>query len=75
MAVKTPIEFSEGMYFIKFTCTHWLPLFEISNSYDSVYNWFDYLIAKGHNVKGYVIMPHHLHSLIDFGVDQRGREF
>ncbi len=71
MAVKTPIEFSEGIYFITFTCQHWLPLFEVTNSYDTVYKWFDYLQAKGHNVKGYVIMPNHLHVLIDFGVSSK----
>ncbi len=71
MAVKTPIEFSEGMYFITFTCQHWLPLFEITNSYDTVYNWFDYLNTKGHKVKGYVIMPNHLNALIDFGTSEK----
>ena len=65
------IEFTEGMYFITFTCQHWLPLFELTNSYNSVYKWFDYLQAKGHNVKGYVIMPNHLHALIDFGVSEK----
>ena len=54
MAVKTLIEFTEGIYFITFTCQHWLPLFELTNSYDSVYKWFDYLSAKGHNIKGYL---------------------
>jgi REP element-mobilizing transposase RayT len=71
MAVKTPIEFAEGMYFITFTCKHWLPLFEITNSYDTVYKWFDYLNTKGHKVKGYVIMPNHLHTLIDFDVSEK----
>ena len=71
MAVKTPIEFSEGMYFITFTCQQWLPLFEITNSYDTVYKWFDYLNTKGHKVKDYVIMPNHLHALIDFGTSEK----
>ena len=71
MAVKTLIEFTEGMYFITFTCTHWLPLFELISSYDTVYKWFDYLSSKGHNVKGYVIMPNHLDVLIDFYVSSK----
>ena len=71
MAVKTSIEFTEGMYFITFTCQHWLPLFEITNSYDTVYKWFDYLFTKGHKLKGYVILPNHLHALIDFGSSQK----
>lgn len=66
MAVKTPVEQAEGLYFITFTCCQWLPLFEIVHGYDTVYKWFDYLKTKNHYVKGYVIMPNHLHVLIDF---------
>ena len=71
MAVKTLIQDGESIYFITFTCQNWLPLFEITNSYDSVYKWFDYLKSKGHFVKGYVIMPNHLHVLIDFGAIEK----
>ncbi len=71
MAVKTPVEYTEGMYFITFTCQNWLPLFEITNSYDTVYKWFDYLKTKGHHVRGHVIMPNHLHGLIDFSVSAK----
>lgn len=66
MAVRNPIEQAEGLYFITFTCCHWLPLFEITDAYDTVYKWFDYLKSKNHFVKAYVIMPNHLHVLIDF---------
>ena len=66
MAVRTPIEKGEGLYFITFTCCHWPPLFEIVQGYDTVYKWFDYLKTKNHYVKGYVIMPNHLPVLIDF---------
>lgn len=66
MAVRTGIEQTQGAYFITFTCQNWLPLFEITNSYDAVYKWFDYLKDKGHIVKGYVIMPNHVHLLIEF---------
>jgi len=71
MVVKTAIEQTEGIYFITFTCQHWLPLFEITKGYDAVYKWFDYLKTKGHLVKGYVIMPNHLHVLIDFGISTK----
>ena len=71
MAVKTPIDYTEGMYFITFTCQDWLSLFEITNSYDTVYKWFDNLKAKEHYIKGYVIMPNHLHALIDFGISTK----
>ena len=71
MAIRTTIDNTEGLYFITFTCQHWLPLFELTNSYDTVYKWFDYLKTKGHYIKGYVIMPNHLHPLIDFKVSEK----
>jgi len=71
MTVRTTIYNTESTYFITFTCQHWLPLFKLTNSYDTVYKWFDYLKTKGHRVKGYVIMPNHLHVLIDFDVSEK----
>jgi len=66
MPVHRLIHESKGVYFITFTCARWLPLFEIVNGYDVVYNWFDYLKVKGHYIIGYVIMPNHVHVLIGF---------
>ncbi len=66
MAVRTIIEQTEGVYFITFTCQNRLSLFDITNSYDTVYKWFDFLKAKGHFVRGYVIMPNHVHVLVEF---------
>jgi hypothetical protein len=66
MPVKQEIPFSDGIFFITFTCRHWLPLIEISNAYQFVYDWYDYLKSKGHYVVGYAIMPNHIHSLIAF---------
>lgn len=54
------------MYFCTFTCYKWLPLFEISNSYDLVYKWFDALKKGGHQVVAYVVMPNHLHVILYF---------
>jgi REP element-mobilizing transposase RayT len=53
-----------GIYFTTFTCFQWLPLIELTNSYDLIYKWFDKLIDKNHLVNGYVIMPNHLHMLL-----------
>ena len=53
MAVRTTVDNIDGTYFITFTCQHCLPLFEITNSYDAVYKWFDHLKTKGHYIKGY----------------------
>jgi len=38
MPVRKAITEKEGVYFITFTCTNWLPLFKICNAYDAVYN-------------------------------------
>jgi REP element-mobilizing transposase RayT len=66
MPVRTTIQGSEDTLFITFTCYKWLPLIEITNSYDLVYKWFDYLRSKDHLVTGHVVMPNHIHALIYF---------
>jgi REP element-mobilizing transposase RayT len=71
MPVRTDIHGSEDRLFITFTCYKWLPLIEITNSYDLVYKWFDYLKTKGHLVAGYVVMPDHVHALIYFSKTQK----
>jgi len=52
------------LYFITFTCYKWLPLFEITNTYNEVYKWFNIIEKKGARVVGFVIMPNHVHCLI-----------
>ena len=71
MSIETSIIETEGIYFITFTCSQWLSLFAITNCYDAVYKWFDYLKGKNHFIKGYVIMPIHLHVLIEFAASAR----
>lgn len=66
MPVRTNIANNDGTYFITFTCTNWLPLFEKADAYSSVYNWFDILKNDGHSVIGYVIMSNHIHTIIAF---------
>ncbi len=66
MPVKQPIPHNSGIFFITFTCHNWLPLIEITNGYDIIYNWFDHLKSKGHFINGFVIMPNHIHVLISF---------
>ena len=66
MSVRHQITEQNGLFFITFTCARWLPLFAITNTYDAVYKWFDYLKQQGHYVVGYVIMPNHLHTMIAF---------
>ncbi|HMR93809.1 MAG TPA: hypothetical protein PKC69_15915 [Chitinophagaceae bacterium] len=66
MPVKRQITEPDGVYFITITCHQWLPLIEMTNGFNMVYDWFDHLKSKGHYISGYVIMPNHLHALIAF---------
>jgi REP element-mobilizing transposase RayT len=66
MPIRTQITNASGVYFITITCCEWLPLIEDAQAYDYVYKWFDHLRSKGHSVVAYVIMPNHLHALIEF---------
>ena len=66
MPVKRKIPYSNGHFFITFTCYNWLPIIELTNSYDLVYNWFNYLKQQGHFITGYVLMPNHVHATIAF---------
>ena len=54
---------SHSIYFITFTCHKWRNLFSITNSYDAVYKWFDFLYEKKNRVMGFVIMPNHMHLI------------
>ena len=65
MSVHTKID-KEGIYFITFTCYGWLPLIELSQGYDAVYNFFTALGKQNHTVLAYVIMPNHLHLLLHY---------
>ncbi len=72
MPVKRKIPYDSGHFFITFTCDNWLPLIDITNGYDLVYNWFDVLKKHGHYITGYVIMPNHVHATIAFRTTKKG---
>src|SRR6188768_3370968 len=63
MSVKKIHTNYDTFYYITFTCFRWLSLFEITEIYDFVYNWFGILPKYGVYNCGYVIMPNHLHLL------------
>jgi putative transposase len=67
MAIKLKHSDSFSTYFVTFTCTEWISLFEITNTYDMVYKWFDILKTKHDaDVVAYVVMPNHLHVILHF---------
>jgi len=66
MPVKRQMPYNYGIYFITYTCYHWLSLIELTKSYDLVYKSFDHLKNQGHYISGYVLMPNHIHFLAAF---------
>ncbi|MBP6455467.1 MAG: hypothetical protein KA275_01955 [Chitinophagaceae bacterium] len=66
MSVRKQIPYKFGSFFITITNASWLPLFELTNSYELVYKWFDVLKNQGHYINAFVIMPNHLHAIISF---------
>jgi len=41
------------VYFCTITCYEWLPLFEESQTYEIVYQWFDHLIKDRCQITGF----------------------
>src|SRR6266852_4060018 len=65
MTIRTRHEINEDTWFVTFTCHDWLPLFELTNSYDLVYKWIQLIDTKYHiKTTGFVIMPNHVHLLL-----------
>jgi len=63
MSVRFKHNESNALYYCTFTCCDWLNLFEITNSYDLVYNWFDIARKMGYRICAFVIMPNHVHFI------------
>ena len=63
--IRTRHDLIEKTWFITFTCYQWIPLFEITNSHQSVYNWLK-LIDEKYQIKtiAFVIMPNHVHLVL-----------
>ena len=66
MAVKYKHSDIYSMYYCTFTCYEWLPLIDVTNSYDIVYNWFTILAQNKTEVIAFVIMPNHIHCILYF---------
>lgn len=67
MAVKYKHSNTYSMYYCTFTCYNWISLFDKTNSYDLLYDWFN-LIKKDKTIEiiAYVIMPNHAHIILYF---------
>lgn len=53
------------LHYCTFTCWNWLPLIEITHSYDLIYNWFNIIEEKyRYRIIAYVIMPNHVHVIL-----------
>ncbi len=64
MAVHRQVN-SSGIYFITFTCFDWLPLIHNTNAYELVYRFFN-VVNTRHELLAYVIMPNHVHFLLNY---------
>jgi REP element-mobilizing transposase RayT len=72
MSVKTNHDTKYGLWFITFTCFNWKPLFQLTQSYNLVYNWFNYLHnTKTADVCAYVIIPNHIHVILNIPTDTK----
>ena len=63
MSIKLTQKETVQTYFCTFTCLHWLHLFQITDLYNGIYQWFNILLEKGNEIEGFIIMPNHLHIL------------
>jgi REP element-mobilizing transposase RayT len=65
VAIRTKHQITENTWFVTFTCYNWVSLFEITQSYDLVYNWIK-LADDKYKIKtlAFVIMPNHVHLLL-----------
>ena len=67
MSVRVQHGNEPTLYYVTFTCHNWLPLFSITNGFDLIYNWFDYLKNNfSIKVTAYIIMPNHVHVILFF---------
>jgi hypothetical protein len=52
--LKGKIVLFDKTWFTTITCFKWIPLFEITNSYDLVYNWHNLIKSMISNAKRFI---------------------
>ena len=62
MTIRKNLSYANAFYYCTITCYKWLHLFQLTELYGHIYDWFD-LLYKKRNIRicAYVIMPNHLH--------------
>ncbi|MFC0516345.1 transposase [Mucilaginibacter angelicae] len=73
MATRTLHNDPGETWFITFTCYNWIPLFEITKSYNLLYDWFMF-IAEHYQIQthAFVLMPNHVHVIIKLPETEAG---
>ncbi|MBG9374981.1 hypothetical protein I5907_01990 [Panacibacter sp. DH6] len=64
MSVRTLKSEKGTSYFFTITNCKWISLFEYTNFYSKIYDWFNFLAKRGDRILGYCIMPNHLHGMV-----------
>lgn len=64
MSVRNSNTYSNGIYYCTFTCYKWIPLIDITNTYQNIYKSFEIWMEKECYILGYVIMPNHVHFIL-----------
>lgn len=64
MPTHTKHRETKAFYFCTLTCFKWLPLFQKTQLYDNIEQWFAYINKYNAYIVAYVIMPNHLHFII-----------
>ena len=64
MSIKAQHNEDQSFYFCTFTCNRWMNLFDQTNSYDKIYEWFDILFEMKMIISAFVIMPNHCHFIL-----------
>jgi REP element-mobilizing transposase RayT len=69
MAIKKVHDTSDKTWFVTFTCFNWISLFQITNSYDLIYDWLN-MIKEKYSIDtiAFVIMPNHVHLILHLNI-------
>jgi REP element-mobilizing transposase RayT len=64
MAIENSANSFRGVYFCTITNYKWLPLIDVTNAYDHIYDVFKMWKSQNVHIVSYVIMPNHIHLIV-----------